>query len=216
MNAVDQVAALEKAIYERARNLADEHLQQASRARERIREDSADRLRLWEEKETLVGKAKAEREFRRRVQASEIRLQAELDRLRWGLVQSVMEALKARLTEISDNPQQYLPLFKRLLAQAATAIERDEVVTLVSDLDHRRFADQWEEIAQEVAPEKKVTLSPEICPCSGGVLVKSTDERISVDNTFEGRITRLEGELHRVILERLFPSAHQMGMVFNG
>jgi len=216
MNAVDQVAALEKAIYERARNLADEHLQQARRARERIREDSADRLRLLEEKEVLVGKAKAEREFRRRVQASEIRLQAELDRLRWGLVQSVMEGLKARLTDISANPEQYLPLFIRLLAQAARAIERDEVVAMVSDPDHRRFADQWEEMAQQAVPEKKLTLSAETCPCSGGVLLKSIDERISVDNTFEGRITRMEEELHRVILERLFPSAHQMGMIFNG
>ena len=94
MSPDDQVAALEKAILERARSLAGEHLQQASRARERIMEDSAERMRLLEEKEILVAKAKAEREYRRRVQASEIRMQSELDRLRWGLVQSVLDNVR--------------------------------------------------------------------------------------------------------------------------
>jgi V/A-type H+-transporting ATPase subunit E len=206
-NPDDQVSALEKAILARARSLADEHMKQAKRARERIMEDSAERLRLQEEKEILVGKAKADREYRRRVQASEIRMQAELDRLRWGLVQSVLDHLKHRLTEITSDEAQYLPLFKRLLAEAASSIEREELVALVGDGDHRRFRGQWETIAKGAVPGKKVELSSEICACSGGVLLKSKDERISVDNTFEGRLDRMEGELHRVILERLFPNA---------
>lgn len=206
-NPDDQVSALEKAILARAQSLADEHMNQAKRARERIMEDSAERLRLQEEKEILVGKAKADREYRRRVQASEIRMQAELDRLRWGLVQSVMDHLKHRLTEITSDEAQYLPLFKRLLAEAAGSIERKELVALVSDGDHRRFSGQWEAIAKDTTSGKKVELSSEICPCSGGVLLKSKDDRISVDNTFEGRLDRMEGELHRVILERLFHNA---------
>ena len=40
-NPDDQVSALEKAILARARSLADEHMKQAKRARERIMEDSA-------------------------------------------------------------------------------------------------------------------------------------------------------------------------------
>ncbi len=206
MSPDDQVAALEKAILERAQSLADEHHKQAGRARERIMVDSAERLRLLEEKEILVAKAKAEREYRRKVQASEIRMQADLDRLRWGLVRSVQDNIHHRLTELSADQTRYLPMFKRLLAEAAASIERQELVALVSDADHRRLAEGWEAIAREAVPDKQVALSDEVCPCTGGVLVRSQDDRISVDNTFEGRLSRMESELHRVILERLFPS----------
>ena len=206
MSSDDQVAALESAILERAENLADEHFKQARRARERIMDDSADRLRLLEEKEVLVAKAKAEREYRRKVQASEIRMQADLDRLRWNLVRSVLDNIQLRLTKLSADPGSYLPTFKRLLAEAAASIEREELVALVSDADHRRLAESWETIARDAVPDKRVKLSAEVCPCSGGVLVRSEDSRISVDNTFEGRLERMEFELHRAILERLFPS----------
>ncbi len=67
MSPEDQVTALEKAILERAQTLADEHSDQARRARERILADSAERLRLMEDREVLVAKARAEREYRRQV-----------------------------------------------------------------------------------------------------------------------------------------------------
>ncbi len=216
MKTVDQVAAMEKAIFERAKALADEHMVQAKRARRRIHKDSLERLHLLEEKEILAAKAKADREFRRLVQASEIRMQAELDRLRWGLVESALEDVRTKLAEIHTTEDRYLPFFKQLLSQASTAIERDELKALVSDSDHRKLSTRWEEIAREAMPGKTITLSDEPCLCSGGVLVKSADERISVDNTFEGRMERLDAELHQVILERLFPSAALMGALFNG
>ncbi len=216
MKAVDQVAALEEAIFERAKALADEHLVQANRARQRIHQDSLERQHLLEEKEILAAKAKAEREFRRLVQASEIRMQAELDRLRWGLVESVLEDVRTQLADIHTAEDRYLPFFKQLLSQAAAAIERDELKALVSDSDHRKFSVRWEEIAREAVRGKTITLSDEPCSCSGGVLVTSADERISVDNTFEGRMERLDAELHQVILERLFPSAALMGALFSG
>ena len=216
MNPTDQVAALEQAIFERAKTLADEHVRQAQRARERILADSADRLRLLEEKEMLLGKAKADREFRRFVQSSEIRMQADLDRMRWGLVQSVMEGVNGRLRTLQADDQSGLALLQSLLAEAAEAIERDELIARVGDVDHRRVADQWDETFRGVVPGKTIVLSDEPCPCSGGVLVESKDGRISVDNTFEGRMARLEADLQRVILERLFASAGQMGTLFHG
>ncbi len=127
MSPDDQVAALEKAILERAQSLADEHHKQAGRARERIMVDSAERLRLLEEKEILVAKARADREYRRKVQASEIRMQAELDRLRWGLVRSVQDNIHHRLVELRADQTRYLPMFKRLIAEAAASIERQEM-----------------------------------------------------------------------------------------
>jgi V/A-type H+-transporting ATPase subunit E len=216
MNANDQIGALERAILDRAKTLADEHLRQAQRARERILADSADRLRLLEEKEMLLAKSRAEREFRRRVQSSEIRMQAELDRLRWGLVQSVMEGVKQRLGTLQADDESGIALLRSLLVEAANAIERDKLVAHLSDIDHRRVAEDWDVAFREIVPGKTVALSDDECPCSGGVLVESADGAISVDNTFEGRMGRLEADLQRVILERLFVVAGQMGTIFHG
>lgn len=216
MNPNDQIGALEKAIFERAKTLADEHLRQAQRARERILADSSDRLRLLEEKEVLLAKNRAEREFRRRVQSSEIRMQSELDQLRWGLVLSVMEGVKRQLHALQTDDERGLALLKSLLIEAAQAMERDELIARVSDLDHRRVADEWGEKYRDAVPGKVIRLSDDPCPCSGGVLVESADGQISVDNTFEGRMARFEADLQRVILERLFVSAGQMGTLFHG
>lgn len=216
MNPNDQVASLEQAIFERAKVLADEHLRQAQRARERILADSADRLRLLEEKEVLFAKNRAEREYRRLVQSSEIRMQADMDRLRWGLVQSVMQGVKQRLKTLQADDESGLALLKSLLVEAAQAIEREQLVARVSDFDHVRVARRWEAEFRDAVPGKTIELSPEHCPCSGGVLVESADGRISVDNTFEGRMARFESDLERVILERLFAAAGQMGTLFHG
>jgi V/A-type H+/Na+-transporting ATPase subunit E len=48
------------------------------------------------------------------------------------------------------------------------------------------------------------------------VLVESADDRIRVDNTFEGRALRLQGQIQQTILERLLPSGFDTGNVFGG
>jgi V/A-type H+-transporting ATPase subunit E len=50
----------------------------------------------------------------------------------------------------------------------------------------------------------------------GGARVECGDQSIRVDNTFEGRAERLQDELHRVVLERLFASVTDNGGLING
>jgi V/A-type H+-transporting ATPase subunit E len=213
---VERVEALEQAILERARQLAEEHIQQGERSRERIAEDSREKIRLLEEKEILSGQSQAEREYHRLVQARELSMQAELDHLRWHLVQSITESLSERLVALMAKEQTYLPLLERLLGDAARAIERDKLVARLNRKDHERFADRWQVLVKDVAPGKEVKLDDEPIEATGGVLVSDIEDRILVDNSFEGVIQRMESELHRVIVEHLFPSASRMGIVFNG
>ncbi|MDX1644382.1 MAG: V-type ATP synthase subunit E family protein [Thermoanaerobaculia bacterium] len=216
MKGEDQVEALERAIRERANALADEHMEQAQRAKERIRKETANRIHLLEEKENLAAQARAEREYRRQVQANEIRLQAELDRLRWGLVENVLYRVTERLHELLDDEEAYLAFFKRLLGQAAGLFDEEQLEALVSEADHRRFSGRWEEIAADSAPSKKIVLAKEHCPCAGGVLVRTMDRRVSVNNTFEGRMERMQEDLQRLTLERLFPHGTNAGVLING
>lgn len=216
MSVEASVKALEAALLSRAERLAEEYLFRARQSRERIIEETNERLRLREEREILAAKALAERVYRRQVQASELRLQGRLDRLRWELVQGLVEDLQRQLAALAADEPRYLPVLQRLLGAAATAIEQEELIAEFNRQDLERFGGRWEIFAAEAAPGKHIHLSPEPLSCSGGVRVVSKDGRIRVDNTFEGRVDRLAEALHQAIIERLFAQAAPMERVLHG
>lgn len=216
MNTAVRVDDLQNALLARAKALADEYLARAKRDRERLVTEAAERQRLREAREDGAARALAERAYRQIVQASEIEMREALDRSRWVHVQAVIDALKERLEKIVADEQQYLPLLKGYLAMAAQAIESDRLIAELSSKDYARFSTRWDVLAREAFPGKQITLSPETRASIGGVRVTSDDNRIRVDNSFEGRMERLEVELERVITERLFAGAATMGALFNG
>lgn len=216
MNATAQVIDLESALLARAENLATEYLKAGRTAHDRVVEETNNRLRLREEREILAAKARAERLYRQRVQAAEIKLQEELDRLRWALVQSAIADLKERLAKTVQDEARYLPLLHQYLERAAAAIESGELVASFNKTDTQRLSGGWGELCGKLAPGKTITLAAEPVACLGGVLVHSKDGAVRVDNTFEGRIERMEEELYRVVTERLFASATAMGALFSG
>lgn len=204
MSEAGSVQALEEALLSRAQALAGEYLAHGREARELILEETNASLRRREEQETLLAKSLGERIYRQRVQAGELTLCAELDQLRWTWVQSTLEKAQAYLSRLAEDENGYLPILARLLKQAAGAIERDELVARVSSSDIERLRGRWESWSSPLVPDKHIVLSSEPVDCTGGILLQSHDQRIRVDNTFEGRMERLQDELQRVILERLF------------
>lgn len=216
MNASAQVTDLEAALLVRAQNLAEEYLKAGRSAHDRIVEETSNRLRLREEREILAAKARAERLYRQRVQAAEIKLQEELDRLRWALVQSAIADLKDRLAKTAGDEAQYLPLLHQYLAHAAAVIESDQLSASFNQVDLQRLNAGWNDLCQKLAPGKRIALATEPLDCGGGVLVQSADGAVRVDNTFEGRIERMQEELYRAVTERLFASATAMGAMFGG
>lgn len=207
MSDVDQIAGLEAALSQRAKKLADEYLASGGQIREQILADARQRLHLEEEREVLAAKAQAERTYQQQVQAAELQLRSELDRLRMELVDSVLELLPARLAELAADDQRYLPLLRAWLREGAQAIERDELVVQVNQRDWQRLYNYWEKYAKEAAPGKHMVLSDEHIDCIGGVIVSSSDSHIRLDNTFEGRRERLGEALQNAVAEQLLPPA---------
>lgn len=203
------VENLERALFDRARRLADEYLARARQTRERMIEEENERLRLREERETLAAEAEAERLFRRRVQAVELQLQGELDRHRW----ETMEAVKAKIRErflafvATDD---YLPALRRLLAEAAVTLGDEELVAQLNAADRARLADRWESFAREAVPGKTISLDPDPGDFVGGILVRAADDSVRVDNTFEGRMDRYADPVNQAIAETLFPAGLTM------
>jgi V/A-type H+-transporting ATPase subunit E len=207
---------LESAMLERADRLAEEYLERANDERERIIHEENERLHLREEREVLAAKATAERLFRRRTQAEEIQLQEKIDQLRWKLIQSVKQGLLERLDKLAENEKKYIPLLERLLVHAAQAIDDDELEADLNARDLKRLQADWEAFTKRAVPSKSIRLNPDPCTCTGGIRLRTIDNRILVNATFEGRIERFEDELHQVIMERLFSRATDIEDLVHG
>lgn len=216
MNDLSRVDALETALLERAKTLADAYVFEGQRTRERILEETHNELRLREERDMLNAKVLAERLFRQKIQAGEIKFKEELDRLQWYLAQSVMDQVKAQLRQLVEDEARYLPILRRLLRGSVEAIEREELVVEVNARDLERLRPYWDEWLQDLAPGKRLLLSSTPRECVGGTLVQSTDECIRVDNTFEGRMERLQENLYQVIMEQLFATVMLPGALTHG
>jgi V/A-type H+-transporting ATPase subunit E len=213
---MDQVTELESAILARADRLAAEYRERAQRSCDNILREAHEHLRLREEREVLLAKARAERAYRRKVQANELKLHEEMDHLRWNLVEGVRERLSDRIADLVSNKEDYLPLLTSLLARGADEIEREELIAEVSASDLEWLQPRWAQMTQEAAPTKRIKLSGTPIETLGGVLIRSTDNRIRLDNTFEGRMERLSNRLHQIIIERLLPGGIENNVIFTG
>jgi V/A-type H+/Na+-transporting ATPase subunit E len=213
-NSTNQVKALQDAIIQRAKVLTEEHITQGQMTRTRIMEDARAKVKLMEQKELLAAKENAEREFQRRVQANEIKLQASLDRHRWGLVQSVMDKVHQQVSDIALDRETYDPIFTQLLTKGAKELAQPSMHAMLNHRDRKNYAASWKQMTEKLG--FNVQLSEELCECSGGLRLVSEDGTMMIDNTFEGIIARREDELLRTILERLFSKVLSIEATTNG
>ncbi len=211
-----QVQELEAALLSRARSLADEHVRSAKAARERIVAQYNDKLRLREEKEVLAAKQMAEKQYKRKVQAAEIRMQSELDRLRWNLVQAVMEQVKQRFVAMTHDETEYLAWLKTHLAQAGAGLPSGNLVVCLNATDQKRLEPRWQALCSAALPGRQVTMAGDTCAAAGGFIIETENRRMRLDETLDGRMERLQAELHRAIMEHLFASVPDMGALFRG
>lgn len=202
----NQLAALEKAIMTRAEELAEEFNEKARRQRDSILREAAERLHIIEEREVLIAKAEAERHFRRVTQARELKLQGRLDQLRWEMVQTVQARLAERMQSFANDRPAYRAWLVEMIREAAAALPPGDLTAEVNGDDHRWLQEEWSTVATEAAPDRQIRLADTPVWGTGGVRVKTEDNRAQVDNRFEGRLRRLEADIQRVILQQLFPA----------
>lgn len=202
----DQAAGLELALLAHAHKLAEEYLADAHKRQQQITADSNTQLRAQEERAGLSAKAHAERIYQQRIQAADLELRAGLEHVRWNLVAAVLDALPGRLAELAQDESRYLPVLETWLRAGVRTIERDELVVRVNRRDLERLSRDWPRLLGAVAAGKTVRLSEETLDCTGGVLVAGADGRIRLDNTFEGRMERLDEALQRAVAQVLVPA----------
>jgi V/A-type H+-transporting ATPase subunit E len=213
---VTQADELEKAILARAERLATEYRERAQRSRDTILRDAAEKLRLREQREEAIAKTLGDRAYRQRVQAEELKLQSHLDLVRWNLVREVEARLAEQMRAHAQDSVSYLKTLTDFIAAAVTEIERDAAQVRANSADRKLLKAHWAEVLEALPAGVEVSLSDESLETLGGVMIETSDGRIRVDNTFEGRLARLRARLQQVILERLVPSNFDTGSIFGG
>jgi len=213
---VNQVLELERAILARAEQLAAQFAEQAQRTRDSILREASERLRQREQREEAIARAFGDRHYRQKVQAAELKLQSNLDRVRWNLVRRVEDRLAERMQSFaSTDAVGYLDYLRQLVVQAAQQLPGTSLLVRANAGDSDLLQAHWATI-EAAAPAKSLQLDTINLDSLGGVLVLSEDRKVRVDNTFEGRMSRLRAQLQQVILERLLPASQESGNLFTG
>ncbi len=202
----NQLQALEDAIMDRAKELAREFHDKADRQCDTILRDITAKLHMAEEREVLATKLEAERHFRRVTQASELKMQSRLDQLRWELVQTIQSRLKQRMQALCTDKPAYLAWLVEMVRDAASVLPEGNLTAEVNADDLSWLSAEWPKLAAKAAPKRNIKLSHKATWGSGGIKLRTTDNRAQVDNRFEGRLSRYESDVQRVILRTLFPT----------
>jgi V/A-type H+-transporting ATPase subunit E len=197
-------ADLENALLARAEMLVQEFKTSAAHRRDEILSEANERLHLREEHEVLLARAAADKLQRQQVQSAEIRLQGDIDRLRWTLVQAVLTRLDDAVADLVNDENKYMTILSGLISVAAQAIDADTLVVELNAQDLLRLGKRWESFSKDLAPGKKLQLSPQPLHCVGGALLHDSENRIRVNQTFEGRKQRMNELLTQAVMEKLF------------
>ncbi|MGV6825396.1 MAG: V-type ATP synthase subunit E [bacterium] len=216
MEDATSIEALKAAMFERAERLADEYHQRALQTRERIISDENERLRISEERETLSAEVDAEQAYRQQVQVVELRCQGELEQFRWELVGEVKQLVRLRFEQLTES-RDYLPVLGRLLRQAATSLSNEQgLVAQLNQQDHEKLSSRWEAFVEDVVGESSIALNPDPGSFLGGVIVSNEENTVCVDNTLEGRMSRLSDALSHAIMTELFLDEDRSNRVMHG
>ena len=86
----------------------------------------------------------------------------------------------------------------------------------VNATDLQRLQSHWEMFVQQAAQDTEIELAKSPIETIGGVIIRTQDNRIRIDNTFEGRRHRLFDQLHQIIVERLIPAGMEANQLFTG
>jgi len=166
------------------------------------------RQKAAERVSSIVGKARNESDITRGMVFSDVRRKAgwmvlsEKERL----ITNVLDEAKSRLTALAKT-QKHIPELERMILDAGIALGGGELQILLNDRDSALSLNLnaiSKAISKKTGNMTELELSKERIKASGGVIVKSADGKVVLDNTFEAMLKRRERELRLKIARVLF------------
>ena len=118
----------------------------------------------------------------------------------------VLNKLKDKLRELKNKPD-YVNIIGKLIHEAGVALGGGDLIIELNE-DHKNININWDEISREIEESTKrstkLTIQYRNVSEIGGAIVRTSDGKFSFDNTFEGRIERMEKTLRLLIAKKLF------------
>lgn len=160
------------------------------------------------------GEQEARRESQRILAEARIQARRETVSAQEAVVQESFAQARDRLTRIAaegrDGDISYAVVLERLIADSVISAGTAELEVLVNARDRNVVTQALlEKIAGETGRELGCTVtlrvSDEPLQCSGGVVVRSGDGNLRVENTFESRLARFREDIRTRVAGALFP-----------
>ncbi|BAA31105.1 V-type ATP synthase subunit E [Pyrococcus horikoshii] len=175
-------------------------LNEARQQAEKIKEEA--RRNAEAKAEWIIRRAKTQAELEKQRIIANARLEVRRKRLaiQEEIISSVLEEVKRRLETMSED--EYFESVKALLKEAIKELNEKKVRVMSNEKTLGLIASRIEEIKSELG-DVSIELG-ETVDTMGGVIVETEDGRIRIDNTFEARMERFEGEIRSTIAKVLF------------
>ena len=122
------------------------------------------------------------------------------------LITNVLDEVKNRLLQMQQNPRKYSKVLEMLIVEAGKVLGGGELEISLNENDSKlvfRFDKLEKEISAKTGVDTQLMVSDQRIK-GVGVIVKTADGRIFVDNTFEAILMRREKELRLKTAKILF------------
>lgn len=203
---VGNVEALKNKILEQAREEASNALDRARRIAER------DLVYAREEAEEIKAQQRAEvqplleAEKKKIVVAAEMEARKKLLEKKEELVDRIFTEAENRLIELRGS-KDYVHVISRSIEEAVTTIDADAIVEF-GEKDSDIFTPDYissieSRIGESLGRKLQLQFQCIGGKISAGVIIKSKDGRIIIDNSFSGRLRRLKEEMRGKVSEML-------------
>jgi vacuolar-type H+-ATPase subunit E/Vma4 len=203
---VGDVESLKNKILEQARDQASRALDRAQRVAER------DLVYAREEAEEIKAQQRAEvqplleAEKKKTIVAAEMEARKKLLEKKEELVDRIFTEAENRLIELRGS-KDYVDIISRSVEEAVATINGDAIVEFGekdSDIFTSETTSSMESrVAESLGRKLQLQFQCVGGRISAGVIIKSKDGRIIIDNSFSGRLRRLKEEMRGKVSEML-------------
>jgi len=175
----------------------------ASQQKELAEIDKDIETKIQKKKEEIIEAAKteAETEFLKEKAKQELDLKLKITKFRDEVVDEFIVKATEKIKTMTDT-KEYEKSLENLLLVAVLTLSEPEVIVYCRKQDKKIFTNQFlSSVAAKVEKENevksKITLSNEFIDSMGGLIVKTSDRKVSINNTYEKRIDRALGKIKR-------------------
>ncbi|MHA1668080.1 MAG: V-type ATP synthase subunit E [Candidatus Heimdallarchaeaceae archaeon] len=190
-----------KKIEEKAEKKIKEILAEQKAEIAKIEKETEEKIAKLREKIIEEAKRTAERQFQKKTAKQDLEFKLKITKYRDELVEELLEKAVKELEKLTET-EDYVKSLENLIIEAASTLKQKELILYCRKKDKKIFSKQFlEKISSKLLKESNIettiTLSNKHIDCLGGIILETSDGKISIKNTYEKRIERSLEELKR-------------------